>query len=378
MLPKNYCRIHRCILQWLTRDVFCQSVFSSFQLMQRTYLPNYRASWGISNSILCCKTCTICHLCNIDNPMWRWLSLPGFPDSMSMELHSRSSIRDSTFFFRIGREGVTENSEASASGQATDSAKQSEGSKERQHYHNQCRHHLYGWASGCCFNCWNDWSLESQNRSLKCFHDHIRSYVHVYVLHWSARVYIDTIFKECRTKGPEHNLGYDDRRLTAVLSTNTNWFVRSACILVACRRSRESCKLCIHCQLPRVPSAAHVCLIVLWKWKFTDSQNECICFLIVASAWSDGSHTYGLIFARKSPGNVGLYSADRDKMIHYGVVESKSLWCFYRWDHIAMYFHSFVNGQDLCTLIMAAMHCVRSALQNPSNQSSNLFRSCKT
>ena len=87
-------------------------------------------------------------------------------------------------------------------------------------------------------------------------------------------------------------------------------------------------------------------------------------------ARSDGcKHTSGI---------VDLYSADRDKMIRFGVVESKNLWFFCLWDPIAMSFHNFDNGQDPCTSIMAAMHCVRSALQLPSNLPFNLFKSCKT
>eukprot|EP00951_Prasinocladus_malaysianus_P013410 scaffold101303_cov44-Prasinocladus_malaysianus.AAC.1 len=33
------------------------------------------------------------------------IAFHAFPDSMSMELHSKSSIRDSTFFFRVKRRG---------------------------------------------------------------------------------------------------------------------------------------------------------------------------------------------------------------------------------------------------------------------------------
>lgn len=77
----------------------------------------------------------------------------GFPDSMSMELHSRSSIRDSTFFFRILREGVTENLDPSTSSQAEQSAQSNQSSKPeqkkspRQHYHNQDQEYIYGWLS---------------------------------------------------------------------------------------------------------------------------------------------------------------------------------------------------------------------------------------
>ena len=72
------------------------------------------------------------------------LSIPlltvGFPDSMSMELHAKSSIRDSTFFFRIRRRpsGHDEVSQAAAS---------SQNSAERGHYHNQRQEYLYGYAS---------------------------------------------------------------------------------------------------------------------------------------------------------------------------------------------------------------------------------------
>lgn len=58
---------------------------------------------------------------------------------MSMELHSRSSIRDSTFFFRIKRQ---EDSTSQPEDRPTSGSRTS--TSGREHYHNQTQEYLYG------------------------------------------------------------------------------------------------------------------------------------------------------------------------------------------------------------------------------------------
>ena len=70
----------------------------------------------------------------------------GFPDSMSMELHSRSSVRDSTFFFRISRVHAINLNETSTSGLPTQELNISNGQR-LQHYHNQGKEYIYGYVS---------------------------------------------------------------------------------------------------------------------------------------------------------------------------------------------------------------------------------------
>ena len=66
----------------------------------------------------------------------------GFPDSMSMELHSRSSIRDSTFFFRIKRRDSEDMSTVPE--QKARQASGAQASMSGRHYHNQRQPYLYG------------------------------------------------------------------------------------------------------------------------------------------------------------------------------------------------------------------------------------------
>jgi len=67
----------------------------------------------------------------------------GFPDSMSMELHAKSSIRDSTFFFRLRRQAAIDADNAARRGSG-EQATSSGAAAPRSHYQNHHQEYLYG------------------------------------------------------------------------------------------------------------------------------------------------------------------------------------------------------------------------------------------